>query len=84
MIYPGATPLLNTMIGPMVKTERNKLLYSGAQRAKIQSSLGNNIDTLFFDRRPQVNEQHGSTLIITSKYENKIFLFLKCSLIYYH
>lgn len=35
MIYPGATPLLNSMLKPMVQKERQKLIESGAQRAKV-------------------------------------------------
>jgi len=65
MIYPGATPLLNMLLRPMVEQERKKLIESGAQRAKILSSTKQEIDTLFFDRR--LSTQEGETLFITSE-----------------
>lgn len=65
MIYPGATPLLNSLLRPMVEQERKKLIESGAQRAKILSSTKQEIDTLFFDRRLSTRE--GETLFITSE-----------------
>ena len=68
LVYPGATPLLNSMLRPMLTTERIKLVDSGAQRAKVQSCVGDHIDTLFYDRRAGVNDRDGATLIITSKY----------------
>ena len=66
MIFPGATPLLNAILKGMLTTERQKMIDSGAQRAKLQSCLGDHIDTLFYDRRAGINDRDGATLIITS------------------
>lgn len=67
MIFPGATPLLNAILKGMLTTERQKMIDSGAQRAKLQSCLGDHIDTLFYDRRAGINDRDGATLIITSE-----------------
>jgi len=65
MIYPGATPLLNMLLRPTLSHERSKLLEQGCSRAKIESSNGDHIDTLFHDRRG--NTGNGQILFITSE-----------------
>ena len=65
MIYPGATPLLNTLLGPTLLQERNQILKSGGLRAKIQTNKNDFIDTVLYDRRNI--EKDGNTLFITSK-----------------
>ena len=80
MIFPGATPLLNAIVKGTVTGERQRLIDGGAQRAKLQSCLGDHIDTLFYDRRAGVNDRDGATLIITSNlsaltlYGTKLYL----------
>ena len=64
MIYPGATPLLNMLLRPTLSHERSQLLAEGCLRAKVRSSEGDDIDTLFVDKR---SNPMGKTLFITSE-----------------
>ena len=67
MIYPGATPLLNFLLGATLEQERSKILrINSGLRAKVESSLGDKIDTVLLDRRNTPHKQ-GKTLFITCK-----------------
>ena len=65
MIYPGATPLLNFLLGATLDHERSKILKNSGLRAKIQSCKGDHIDTVLYDRRNTY--ESGNTLFITCK-----------------
>ncbi|BFZ20244.1 hypothetical protein BsWGS_23283 [Bradybaena similaris] len=77
MVYPGATSIMNYLLGSMLKNGRASLVEEhGGRRAKLETEDGNHIDTMFVDRRGKF--QNGSTLVITSE-GNAGFYELGCS-----
>ncbi|CAH1271079.1 ABHD16A [Branchiostoma lanceolatum] len=67
MIYPGTVGLLQKAMAPMLQEGRKKLVekYDG-ERAKLLAQDGNEIDTMFVDRR-SMGEEKGRKLVITSE-----------------
>ncbi|XP_056011672.1 phosphatidylserine lipase ABHD16A-like [Ostrea edulis] len=64
MLYPGATALINALVGPVLSQSRATLVEEKkGQRAKLLSADGNEIDVLFVDRRHSGN-QNGNTLVV--------------------
>ncbi|XP_062571680.1 phosphatidylserine lipase ABHD16A-like [Saccostrea cucullata] len=64
MLYPGATALINSLVGPVLSQNRASLIEEKkGQRAKLLTADGNKIDTMFVDRRHTGN-QNGKTLIV--------------------
>ncbi|KAF7708254.1 phosphatidylserine lipase ABHD16A [Silurus meridionalis] len=63
MLYPGSVGLLQKAMRSMLQQGRAKLIeeYDG-QRNKLVACDGNQIDTVFVDRRR--NKSHGKTLVI--------------------
>merc|ERR1711963_1265889 len=65
LIYPGSIQLLQASIsGPLQDGRAQQVLEKGGKRYKIVASDGNDIDTMFFDRRFQETEI-GQTLVIS-------------------
>lgn len=66
MIYPGSTGLLQSGYAEPLKTGRQYLIERSGKRAKLEAADGNEIDTMFMDKRSR--EEHGSngnTLVVT-------------------
>lgn len=64
MLYPGATVLINSLVGPVLSQNRASLIEEKqGKRAKLLSADGNEIDVLFVDRRHSGN-QNGKTLVV--------------------
>ena len=65
LIYPGSIQLLQASISSALQDGRAQLiLEKGGKRHKVVSSEGNDIDTIFFDRR-EVSKDVGQTLVIS-------------------
>lgn len=70
MIYPGSIRLLQTFLHPILVQGRAKLFEEeSGERNKLRTIDGNDIDTIFIDRRSSVNEKNtnGRTLVICSE-----------------
>lgn len=67
LIYPGSTGLLQSGFGETLLTGRTYLLERNGRRAKLETADGNEIDTMFMDKRsPSENIQgNGENLVIT-------------------
>jgi len=65
MAYPGSVKLLQLAMGPAILDGRTSLIEKNGLRAKLVSEDGNEIDTMFIDRRGDKNLGVGNTLIIT-------------------
>ncbi|CAG5124162.1 unnamed protein product [Candidula unifasciata] len=77
MVYPGATSIMNYLLGNMLKTGRATLVEEHeGKRAKLQTEDGNFIDTMFVSRKLQF--LNGNTLVITSE-GNAGYYELGCS-----
>lgn len=65
MIYPGSVGLLNIILSPMLLKGRAKLIedYNG-ERFKLLTKEGNEIDSLFVDRRRRADYPDGNILVI--------------------
>ncbi|XP_020783015.2 phosphatidylserine lipase ABHD16A [Boleophthalmus pectinirostris] len=65
MLYPGSVGLLQKAVRPMLQQGQAKLIeeYDG-QRSKLIACDGNEIDTMFVDRRRDGAEENGQTLVI--------------------
>ncbi|GFU16528.1 hypothetical protein NPIL_547091 [Nephila pilipes] len=63
MIYPGSIGLLNTFLSPILLKGRSKLVeeYNG-ERFKLLTKDGNEIDSMFVDRRNNANFANGNIL----------------------
>ena len=67
MIYPGSIKLIQKFLHPMLVQGRAKLVVeSSADRNKIETVDGNQIDTIFVDNR-NVKSDNGKTLVITAE-----------------
>ncbi|KAK2565829.1 Phosphatidylserine lipase ABHD16A [Acropora cervicornis] len=66
LIYPGSTGLLQSGLSEPLLTGRTYLIEHKGERAKLETADGNEIDTMFMDKRssPDVRER-GDTLVIT-------------------
>ncbi|XP_005103864.1 phosphatidylserine lipase ABHD16A [Aplysia californica] len=63
MVYPGATSLMNYAVSSMLNSGRAALVEEkNGHRAKVLAEGGNEIDTMFVDRRGKHN--NGKTLVI--------------------
>ncbi|KAH9508773.1 Protein abhd16a [Bulinus truncatus] len=66
MVYPGSTSLMNYMLSNMLLTGRAQLIEEkNGRRAKVLTEDGNEIDTMFINRKGQT--ELGNTLVITSE-----------------
>ncbi|XP_067865569.1 phosphatidylserine lipase ABHD16A isoform X2 [Heterodontus francisci] len=64
MLYPGSVSLLQKAIMPMLLQGQARLMEEhGGKRAKLIACDGNQIDTVFVDRRQEKTE-HGKKLVI--------------------
>uniref|UniRef100_A0A674MSV8 Abhydrolase domain containing 16A, phospholipase n=1 Tax=Takifugu rubripes TaxID=31033 RepID=A0A674MSV8_TAKRU len=64
MLYPGSVGLLQKAMRPMLQQGQAKLIEEfDGQRNKLSACDGNEIDTMFVDRR-RVGGQNGQTLVI--------------------
>ncbi|GMT19687.1 hypothetical protein PFISCL1PPCAC_10984, partial [Pristionchus fissidentatus] len=64
MLYPGATGLLNLLLGGSLRQARKLAIQSkSAKRAVLQSARGDSVDTLF----KRGSGSHASTLVICSE-----------------
>ncbi|GFS55301.1 hypothetical protein TNIN_116731 [Trichonephila inaurata madagascariensis] len=65
MIYPGSIGLLNTFLSPILLKGRSKLVEEhNGQRFKLLTKDGNEIDSMFVDRRNNGNFANGNILVI--------------------
>ncbi|XP_059157353.1 phosphatidylserine lipase ABHD16A-like [Physella acuta] len=77
MVYPGGTSLMNYLLSNMLKIGRTQLVEEkGGIRAKVLTEDGNEIDTMFMNRKG--SSENGSTLVITSE-GNAGFYEMGCS-----
>ncbi|XP_022089098.1 protein ABHD16A-like [Acanthaster planci] len=64
LVYPGHTPLLNTLVWPNLVEGRAKLIENkGAVRSKLIARDGNEIDIVVIDKRSK-ESFHGNKLVI--------------------
>ncbi|XP_076436481.1 phosphatidylserine lipase ABHD16A-like [Babylonia areolata] len=80
MVYPGATSLMQTLIGNMLNQGRASLIEEKkGKRAKVLTEDNNEIDTMFVDRRrPGSGHSHGNTLVVCCE-GNAGFYEMGCS-----
>lgn len=65
MMYPGAVQLLQAAVAPMLLQGRARLIEEyNAVRHKLFTRDGNEIDSVFVDRRKVSSATHGNTLVI--------------------
>ncbi|KAG8194553.1 hypothetical protein JTE90_013300 [Oedothorax gibbosus] len=65
MIYPGSIGLLNTFLSPMLLKGRSKLVEEHkGERYKLLAKDGNEIDSMFIDRRNNAAFPNGDFLVI--------------------
>lgn len=77
MVYPGGTSLMNYLLSNMLRSGRAQLVEEkNGKRAKILTEDGNEIDTMFINKKGQ--SENGSTLVITSE-GNAGFYEMGCS-----
>lgn len=70
MIYPGSIRLLQSFLHPILVQGRAKLVEEDvAKRYKLKTIDGNDIDSIFIDRRASVSEKNnnGRTLVVCSE-----------------
>ncbi|KAH3691904.1 hypothetical protein DPMN_192446, partial [Dreissena polymorpha] len=68
MAYPGATALVNTLVETPLIQGRAKLVEEmNGDRAKVGTADGNEIDTMFVDRRGRHGEAYGQFLVVCSE-----------------
>ncbi|KAL9988625.1 hypothetical protein ACROYT_G003091 [Oculina patagonica] len=66
LVYPGSTGLLQSGFGEALMTGRQYLIERNGKRAKLEATDGNEIDTMFMDKRTSEDEESkGNTLVIT-------------------
>lgn len=67
MIYPGSIKLIQKFLNPMLVQGRAKLVMEhNGVRNKLETTDGNEIDTMFVDNRNS-SVEHGKTLVITAE-----------------
>jgi len=64
MAYPGSVKLLQLAMNSVVLEGRTVLIEKNGLRAKLLSEDGNEIDTMFLDKRGDENDGVGNTLVI--------------------
>ncbi|XP_057289724.1 phosphatidylserine lipase ABHD16A-like isoform X1 [Hydractinia symbiolongicarpus] len=64
MAFPGSIKLLQAAMGPALSQGRWALIEKNGLRAKLLTKDGNEIDTMFIDRRSERNDDEGNTLVI--------------------
>ncbi|KAF8795939.1 Phosphatidylserine lipase ABHD16A like protein [Argiope bruennichi] len=65
MIYPGSIGLLNTFLSPILLKGRSKLVEEhNGERFKLLTEDGNEIDSMFVDRRNNPQFNNGNILVI--------------------
>lgn len=64
MMYPGSVKLLQLAMAPAINDGRMNLIEKNGTRAKVLTRDGNEIDTMFLDRRGDENGGAGNTLVI--------------------
>ncbi|CAF1452037.1 unnamed protein product [Rotaria sp. Silwood1] len=66
LMFPGSLQLLRHMMErPLLDGRTNLIVRYNAKRSLIRTADGNNIDTLFIDRRESNETHNGQTLVIT-------------------
>lgn len=66
LMFPGSVQLLRQMMErPLLEGRTNLIVRYNAKRYLIRTADGNNIDTVFVDRRKSKDSNHGQTLVIT-------------------
>lgn len=66
LMFPGSLQLLRQMMErPLLEGRTNLIVQYRAKRYLIRTADGNNIDTIFVDRRQANSSDNGRTLIIT-------------------
>ena len=65
MAYPGSVKLLQLAMGSAILEGRMALIEKNGLRAKLVTRDGNEIDSMFVDRRGDENNGVGNTLVIT-------------------
>ncbi len=66
LMYPGSLQLLRYLMErPLLDGRMNLIVQHHAKRYLIHTADGNNIDTIFVDRRQSKNTDNGQTLVIT-------------------
>ncbi|XP_027039867.1 protein ABHD16A-like isoform X1 [Pocillopora damicornis] len=66
LIYPGSTGLLQSGYAEPLMNGRQFLIERSGKRAKLEAADGNEIDTMFMDKRSSGEHGvHGDTLVIT-------------------
>ncbi|KAL8568210.1 hypothetical protein ACOMHN_027733 [Nucella lapillus] len=80
MVYPGATSLMQLLVGGMLNHGRATLIeQKKGQRAKLLTEDHNEIDTMFVDRRrPGSHHGNGNTLVVCCE-GNAGFYEMGCS-----
>lgn len=64
MAYPGSVKLLQLALGPQILGGRAILMEKNGIRSKVLTEDGNEIDTMFVDKRGDENDGKGNTLVI--------------------
>ncbi|XP_031556112.1 phosphatidylserine lipase ABHD16A-like [Actinia tenebrosa] len=64
MIYPGSVGLLQAGLAEPLLSGRTVFLEKGGRRAKLVAADGNEIDSLFMDKRKHDEDNNGNTLVI--------------------
>jgi len=64
MMFPGSVKLLQLAMAPAINDGRMNLIEKNGSRAKVLTEDGNEIDTMFLDRRGDENRGIGNTLVI--------------------
>ncbi|CAF1107139.1 unnamed protein product [Adineta steineri] len=66
LMFPGSLQLLRQMMErPLLDGRTNLIVQHRAKRYFLHTADGNNIDTIFIDRRQSNNTYNGKTLVIT-------------------
>ncbi|XP_065068535.1 phosphatidylserine lipase ABHD16A-like [Rhopilema esculentum] len=78
MIYPGSVKLLQNAFADTILKGRAYLIEKNGRRAKVLTEDGNEIDTMFLDKRSI--EYNGETLVITCE-GNAAFYELGCMVV---
>jgi hypothetical protein len=79
LMFPGSLQLLRHMMErPLLDGRANLIVQHRAKRYLLRTADGNNIDTMFVDRRQSNNPDYGRTLIITCE-GNAGFYELGCT-----
>jgi len=64
MVYPGSVKLLQAAMNIALQQGRHMLIEKDGLRSKLLTADGNEIDTMFLDKRSDQPEDNGNTLVI--------------------